>query len=60
MLKLILIFLAIFYNTNIFSKDVQKKLKKNFVKIIQLFLKNININLYPKNIYKNKKQNHGI
>ena len=53
MLKLILIFLAIFYNTNIFSKDVQEEVnKKKFCENnSNYFIKNINVNLYPKKIF---------
>ena len=53
MLKLILIFLAIFYNTNILSKDVQEEVnKKKFCENnSNYFIKNINVNLYPKKIF---------
>ena len=53
MLKIIIIFLAIFYNTSTFSKDVYEEVnKKTFCQNnSKYFLKNLNTNFYPKNIF---------
>ena len=53
MLKIIIIFLAIFYDTSTFSKDVNEEVnKKTFCQNnSKYFLKNLNTNFYPKNIF---------
>ena len=53
MLKLIIIFLVIFYNTGTFSKDVSEEVnKKTFCQNnSKYFIKNLNTNFYPKNIF---------
>ena len=53
MLKIIIIFVAIFYNTSTFSKDVNEEVnKKTFCQNnSKYFLKNLNTNFYPKNIF---------